>query len=44
MASHMKKNKIPGEGEYTINGLIREMQKKDISGVYKLLSENLAKY
>jgi hypothetical protein len=40
----MKKNKIPGEGEYTINGLIREMQKKDISGVYKLLSENLAKY
>jgi glycylpeptide N-tetradecanoyltransferase len=44
MASHLKKNKIPGEGDYVIDGLIREMLKKDISGVYKLLSENLAKY
>lgn len=44
MATHMKKNKLPTEGDVTIEGVVREMQKKDISAVFKLLQGHLKKY
>jgi glycylpeptide N-tetradecanoyltransferase len=41
MANHVKKNKLPKENEIQINGYIREMTKKDISGVFNLLRAKL---
>jgi glycylpeptide N-tetradecanoyltransferase len=35
LASHLKKSKL--QGDVTVQGVIREMQKKDISAVFKLL-------
>lgn len=44
MANHLKRNKLPTEGEVVVKGVIREMQKKDISQVFKLLQEHLKKF
>jgi glycylpeptide N-tetradecanoyltransferase len=44
MASHLKKNKLPVESDVQVSGVFREMQKKDISAVFKLLQAHLKKY
>lgn len=44
MATHLKKNKLPTEADVAVQGVFREMQKKDISAVFKLLQAHLKKY
>ena len=44
MATHLKKHKIPKESEIFIEGHAREMEKKDISQVYKLMQKHLNKF
>lgn len=44
MAQHLKKHKIPKESDIQLKGFPREMAKKDITSVYKLLTEHLSKF
>jgi glycylpeptide N-tetradecanoyltransferase len=46
MANHLKRLKLPTEDEVTLkeNSYFREMQKKDIAQVYKLVKEHLKKF
>lgn len=44
MASHLKRNKIPSEDDIVIKGFFREMAKKDVSKVFKLITEHLNKF
>lgn len=44
MARYLKMQKLTKEKDVSIIGDIREMQKKDIPTVYKLLNEYLAKF
>jgi glycylpeptide N-tetradecanoyltransferase len=44
MVNHIKRNKLPKSTDIALKGFAREMQKKDISQVYKLLQEHFDKF
>lgn len=44
MARYLKIQKLPQEKDINIAGDVREMTKKDIPQVYKLLTEYLSKF
>lgn len=44
LANHIKKNKVPSLDDIKVKGNFREMQKKDISAVYKLLNNYLKQF
>lgn len=44
MASHLKKNKLPIESDIVVQGFFREMTKKDLAAVHKLVKTHLSNF